>query len=196
LSTLTLVRVAVVRRFVEMSWTCRPWAPGVRGCRAVDSGGPPPGPPGRRSVPFNGPRHSRARNVIRVPHCRRTVIPQHGSHYPAGTPPRPRPGNGFTSHSVARHRVRRREVGTRVGQRAGVRSGAGTGGFRPGPAQSPPKTDMPTCRWPTPTEQPVFSTSRSTPTNSPEPSSPNSNKPYPQMFEKTCIANGSGNPRV
>jgi hypothetical protein len=107
-----------------------------------------------------------------------------------------RPGNGFTSHSVARHRVRRREVGTRVGQRAGVRSVAGTGGFRPGPAQSPPKTDMPTCRWPTPTEQPVFSTSRSTPTNSPEPSSPNSNKPYPQMFEKTCIANGSGNPRV
>lgn len=89
LSTLTLVRVAVVRRFVEMSWTCRPWAPGVRGCRAVDSGGPPPGPHGRRSVPFNGPRHSRARKVIRVPYCRRTVIPQHGSHYPAGTPPRP-----------------------------------------------------------------------------------------------------------
>ena len=29
MSTLTLVRVAVVRRFVEMSWTCRPWAPDV-----------------------------------------------------------------------------------------------------------------------------------------------------------------------
>ena len=136
-------------------------------------------------------RHTRA--IFR----RRVAIPNTSYITPLGRCcRRPHPSNGPTSHSVARHRVRRREVGTRVGQRAGVRSVAGTGGFRPGPAQSPPKTDMPTCRWPTPTEQPVFSTSRSTPTNSPEPSSPNSNKPYPQMFEKTCIANGSGNPRV
>ena len=85
MSTLTLVRVAVVRRFVEMSWTCRPWAPDVCGCRAVDGGGPPPG---RRSVCIqwaatepSPQRHPRA--IFR----RRTVIPQRVSHYPARTRP-------------------------------------------------------------------------------------------------------------
>ena len=99
MSTLTLVRVAVVRRFVEMSWSCRPWAPESVGdgwSIVVDH---------RRdrlvvvrchSMPFDGPRHSRARNDIRVPYSAEESQFLNTSHNsPLGRGQRPRPGNGL-----------------------------------------------------------------------------------------------------
>ena len=105
--------------------------PDVCGCRVVDRGGPPSG---GRSVPFNGPRHGRARNDIPVPYsAEESRLPNTSHITPLGRGRRPRPSNGLLPPELRGTESADKLVGTRVGQRAGVRAVAGSGGF---PARS------------------------------------------------------------